>query len=166
MCSTHRPFVCCCSSQRACTRQFLGFHIKTSPCFKVKLGFIERLNPERELTQFFFLFWWLPMPQGNIFKSTSVFIRHAGWAEKVGLKVFIPDCYGPARLEFCFSRPCILMHREQLQKSLFQYRCVHEPLLSWSLSVVSVTRWWQAFHIFFTGFPLKRGIWFCYFRCK
>lgn len=56
MCSTHRPFICCCSSQRACTRQFLGFHIKTSPCFKVKLGFIERLNPERELTQFFFYF--------------------------------------------------------------------------------------------------------------
>lgn len=38
-----------------------GFHIKTSPCFKDKLGFIELLNPERELNHvssslfFFFL---------------------------------------------------------------------------------------------------------------
>lgn len=47
----HRPPFHLPKPVRMCEHEaVLGFHIKKSPCFKAKLGFIGLLNPERELT--------------------------------------------------------------------------------------------------------------------
>lgn len=62
-----------------------GFHIKTSPSFKAKLGFIGLLNPESALTlaDSFFFFLMTLRASGEILWNAPSFIRHRVGRKKV-----------------------------------------------------------------------------------
>lgn len=86
----HHPFISRRPSVWACMRLFRGFfYIKMSPSFKAKLGFLELLNPERQLTHSFFFFWWVLMPWGNLFKAPLYSSGTQGGQRKWGWKLFL-----------------------------------------------------------------------------
>ncbi len=152
MCSSASPFHLPMPVRVSMHEAVLGFHIKTSPCFKAKLVFIGAFEPWKRVDSCSF-FDGSPC-LGEIFSNAPLYSSDTQVGQrKWDSKFFISDWYGPASLEFWYSRPLVLtpvlsffsFFLFLLEQKSFWYQYSHE-LLTKFCSIVTI--WWQAHRIF------------------